>query len=202
MQPVKMRNPLTRISLGSGSPAFPSAAAFLRENRRGALQTAQLPPRGRAFRHRGHRGCPRESLGTQGDLLFSQPHPASSHSTSTWGEEQGRIGALLGGAGVLEYSGALQSKNPRNSRKIPGGVQSALERSARVLLHLPALEVSMARCRGTAPNHTPYRTLVPTLNPIADRLVPGLHPAEAQATDTPFPGAGTLVGSAKRGFYE
>lgn len=72
--------------------------------------------------------------------------------------------------------------------------------NARALLPLPGLEVSTARCSGTAPNHTPYRTLIPTLNPIADRLIPDLHPAEAQATDTPIPGAGTLVGSTEREF--
>lgn len=69
-------------------------------------------------------GTARErALETRGDLLFCQPHPASSRSTSTWGEEQGRVGALLGGAGVLEYSGALpQTENP--ALATPGGSQA------------------------------------------------------------------------------
>lgn len=113
-------------------------------------------------------------------------------------EEQGLQGALLGGAGDLEYVGALlRSKNPAFATL--GGSQCTLERA----------------CAASQPPKSPppgaaepdrilshIEPLVPTLKPIAHRLVSGLHLAETQATDTPIPGAGTQVSSAEKGFYE
>lgn len=186
--------------MGSGSPASPPAAALLRKNRRGALQTAQLPPPARAFWRRGQQGHPGASR-TQGDLLLRQPHPKSSHSISTW---RG-TGTRRSSPGRSRRPGlrgfALADENP--ALATPGGSQCVLERvcAASQPNPTPPPQVSTARCCRAAPHLTPLRILVPILNPIADRGFQGCIQQKPRQTDTPIPGAGTQVGSGWKGVF-
>lgn len=117
--------------------------------------------------------------------------------------ERNRDVSELFWAGQESWNTAVRSRRARTQRlRLQEDPRREFKAhlNARALLPLPGLEVSTARCSGTAPNHTLYRTLIPTLNPIADRLIPDLHPAEAQATDTPIPGAGTWSAPRKGNF--
>lgn len=154
-----------------------------------SLQASQTP------------GPAERALGTQGGLLFRQPHPASSHSTSTWGEEQGRVGALLGGAGVLEHSGALpQSENP--ALATPGGsqagVQSALERACAVSPPRPrSLHGQVQRNR--TESH-PIQNPNPNFEPHSRQADSGPASSRSPGNRHSNPRSGHLVGSTERGF--